>query len=130
MSAFIVTDTHINAIVTWASYSQIKFTYGSPGWDATYEAHRDEQATTELLYAANVLSVSYRYKLDDPVGDITYKPTGLFRPIEIIKLCNSLDYQSCEHPGWGDSLAKRLLDEIRRVAITKLPGYEEAPWSI
>lgn len=130
MSAYIVTHTHINAIVTWASDRRVTFTYGSPGWDATYQVQGSEQATAELLYAANVISVNYRYKLDDPVGTVTYGPTSLYRPIEIIKLCSSLEYQSCEHPGWDDSLAKKLLDEIRHAAITKLPGYDAAPWSI
>ena len=128
MSAFICTDTHINAIVTWAAINKISSYYGNPG--KSWFTYQNEQATTELFYAANVVSVNYRYKLSDPVGTIIYKPTGLYRPIAIIKLCTCLAYQSCEYPTWGDSIAKRLLDEIRRVAITKLPGYEEAPWSI
>jgi len=128
MSAFIVTDTHTNAIVTWASDRKVSAYYGNPG--RSWLVYQNEQATTDLLHTANVLSVNYRYKLDDPIGIITYKPTGLCRPVEVIKLCNSLEYQSCEHPGWDDSLAKRLLDEICQVAITKLPGYDTAPWSI
>lgn len=128
MSAYIVTDTHINALVTWASSHKASAYYDNPG--RSWFTYQNEQATSELLYIANVISVNYRYKLADPIGAITYKPTGLHRPIEIIKLCNSLDYQSCEHPDWDDSLAKKLLDEIRRVAATKLPGYDAAPWSI
>lgn len=128
MSAFICTDTHINAIVTWASDRKTSTYYGNPG--RSWFVYQNEQATTELLYTENVLSVNYRCKLDDPIGNIIYKPTGLYRPIEIIKLCNGLEYQSCEHPGWNDSLAKRLLDEICGIAITKLPGYDAAPWSI
>jgi hypothetical protein len=130
MSAFIVTDTHINVLVTWAAANRITAYLGNPG--KTWHVYKNEQDAAQLFHTMNVLSVNYRYKLGDPVGTISYKPTGLclFRPIEIIKLCKSLEYQSCEYPPWGDSAAKQLLDEICRVAITKLPGYEEAPWSI
>ena len=128
MSAFIVTDTHINTLVTWAAANRITAYQGNPS--KTWHVHNNGQNIADLLYTMNVISVNYRYQLGGPIGTISYKPTGLLRPIEIIKLCKSLEYQSCEYPAWGDSPAKRLLDEICRVAITKLPGYEEAPWSI
>lgn len=128
MSAFICTDTHINALVTWASANKVTVTDGN--LYKIRDVYNNELSISELFYIANVISVNYRYKLADPIGDIVYKPTGLYRPVEIIKLCNSLDYQSCEHPDWDDSLAKKLLDEIRQKAITKLPGYDAAPWSI
>lgn len=114
MSAYICTHAHINAIVYWASTNTISV--------RALEVRKDPQATAEVLYAENVASANYRYKENEP--------TGLYRPIEIIKLCNSLDYQSCEHPDWEASHAKALLDKIRQTAITKLPGYDEAPWGI
>lgn len=127
MSTFICTHDHINAIVRWANDHNVNPHYKQiSGRMITLSP----QEMTGVLYTANVLSVNYRYRKNEPVGEITYTPGVHLLPVEVFKLCNCLDYQSREHPSWKDSLAKPLLDEIRRVAITKLPGYEAAPWSI
>jgi hypothetical protein len=49
---------------------------------------------------------------------------------ERLKLMLSLDYQSCEYPGWQNSRAKRQLEYYMFSAIGELPGYSEAQWSI
>lgn len=122
MSTFFCTDTHINAIVTWAANHGVSV--------RSVAVHTDPQMVTLLLYTANVLAVNHRYNLAEPIGAITYKPTGLHRPLEILKLSECLDYQCNGLPDWESSLAKDLLDAIRQKAITKLPGYDAAPWSI
>ena len=107
------------------------------------------QAVARELIKENIASVAYRYP-DDKDGERP-GPTGL-KDAEILeatalwvghylkdgknlplahvfKLCDGLEYQSCEHPEWEASLAKEQLDAIRNLAWTRLPGYEAGPWS-
>lgn len=89
-----------------------------------------------ILLAENVRSVRYRYP--DDIGDyeeirISAREvlnTPSFKPVEILKLCASLNYQSCETDDWQTTKAYDLLQQIKDAAIQLLPGYEEARWSI
>ena len=129
MSAFICSHSHINAIVRFACRHNVTTSYGNPSrhWSVAGQ----EQETADLLLAENVNSVNYRYREESPTGGILYDHLAPdLRPIEVIKACDCLDYQSCEHPGWENSLACKLLKEIQREAITLLPGYDKARWEI
>lgn len=86
-------------------------------------------------------SVRYRYP-DGPLpGPIAFEDSpvicdGRLRlyksltPVQVIKACDCLEYQSCEHPEWEQSEACKLLKAIREAAIGALPGYSEAEWEI
>ena len=50
-------------------------------------------------------------------------------PVQILKVCQSVDYQSCETDDWRDTLAWRQLDWIKNNAVYSLAGYDEADWS-
>lgn len=50
-------------------------------------------------------------------------------PVQILKLVNCLDYQSCETEDWRQTSACKQLEWITTYAIHRLPGYEEAMWS-
>ena len=129
MSAFVVSDSHINAIVRWSCEHNITIWHGNPS--NKFSVAGNEQQTAELLFAENVKSVNYRYKESSDTTGIIYDlfaPTLL--PIEVIKACDCLEYQSCEHPEWDESLACKLLKEIQRTAITGLAGYGKARWEI
>jgi hypothetical protein len=129
MSAFICSHQHINAIVRWASRHNVTRWHSNPS--RKYSVAGNEQDTAALLYAENVKSVNYRYHdTIDSTGIIYDAFAPDLRPVEVIKACDCLTYQSCEHPEWDDSLASQLLKEIQRTAITKLPGYDKAPWAI
>jgi hypothetical protein len=39
-------------------------------------------------------------------------------------------YQSCEHPGWEESEARKFCQQLTEGAIARLPGYEAAAWEI
>ena len=119
MSAFIVNDTHLSAIVRYACRNNIGRVPGQ------------EQETIDLLHAENVKSVNYRYKENTPLTGTVYNAFATeLTPIEVIKACQCLDYQSYEHPGWGESAACRLLKAIQHHAITNIQGYDAAAWEI
>lgn len=128
MSAFICSDKHISAIVRWASRSNTSFWFGNP---TRKLGAGDEQALVDILYAENVKSVNYRYSESDPVDGCVYdQDAPNLSPVGVIKLVQSLEYQSCEHDLWATSDAKEILSGIKSAAINALPGYETASWSI
>ncbi len=98
------------------------------------------------LAKENIRSVSSRYPQDNaPAGTIdlgdrlaikeaqAQAEKYYFNPprvslVDILKMCQCLEYQSCETPDWRDTLACRQLEWIRGAAIRRLPGYDASPW--
>jgi hypothetical protein len=136
MSAFMVGREHIWAIVDAWRKSQ------EHGWNSApkFETLAEKG---QMLWDENRSSVQYRYpdcegnNLPGPVGcDFDYgtheidmgKPN--YSPVEILKACHCLEYQSCEHPHWEESEARFFLVNIREAQERLMPGYEEAPWGI
>lgn len=105
------------------------------GWKRTHAR------VFSCLLSENLASLSYRYPDDKPshaASFDTYAPIEAAERIavmetpklHIIKLCHHYAYQSCEHPGWKDSNAKRIIDAVEAHAVHHLPGYDAAPWGI
>jgi hypothetical protein len=139
MSAFICGDMHINAIVTYAVEKRVSFYVA-----ATRERRDITSFTAEeigrILMDENVRSVVARYDATSPdyadeakdaASDYKYKPFPTpLTPVEIIKACHCLEYQSCETEDWDSTLAWRILQDIKSAALHDLPGYDGAPWEI
>lgn len=120
------------------------------GGDERMHGRRDCEVATyyaNILYCENIRSVQARYPQDtfDDLPGPCAKPellevsgqdfsaqTGhvalVLKPVDILKMCDGLEYQSCETDDWDKTLAYRLLTRIRKAAIHELPGYEDAPW--
>lgn len=157
MSAFVVSKEHIDAIVALSiKQGNLRFTWFSEDpdsieWTGDYSAHtaamreihREANLMTadsigQMLAFENAASVLYRYPDHDNseyvpewTTDDSYRYPGNVRrptPVEGLKLIACLEYQSCEHPGWKSSEARRFLEALRDDLINRLPGYEEAPW--
>lgn len=151
MSAFICGPDHFKALAVFAAI--VKARHISPNVDPRYvkglekiSEYRGEKlasAYADILYAENVRSVLHRYPndtLDSAPGPMEkpehirvsmrdmVSPAYRLRPLAILKMCDCLDYQSCETDDWEDTPAYRLLNSIRRAAIRELPGYDGAPW--
>jgi hypothetical protein len=128
MSAFIVSDTHINALVRYASRHNVRAFHGNPL--AMFQVKDNEQAAAELLLAENVKSVNYRYR-DNEVMSITYdRGAPILTAIQAIKAAQCLRYQSCECDDFEESIAFKLIEAIISDAIPRLEGYESAQWGI
>lgn len=127
MSAFIVSNTQINALVRAASRMGLSYQYAG----LTRRVAGMEQETAEMLLAANYDSVNARYKEDGVPRAIVYRiDAPLLDAIKTIKLANSLAYQSCEFPEWEASESKAFTDTLVSWAVNKLPGYDAAPWTL
>jgi hypothetical protein len=149
MSAFVCGQDHFIALAVFAVARQ----HGSRNVDPRYlkgcerlEQYGDTQlasAYADILYAENMRSVLTRYPNDtedtapgpiDKPDSITVtgrhicSPKYRLPPVSILKMCDCLEYQSCETDDYRQTLAFDLLDRIRGAAIHCLPGYDGAPW--
>lgn len=157
MSAFICGPDHIKALAIFAAHrvpgrgpnvDPRYFKYDG-GDERMYGRPDDELATyyANILYAENIRSVQARYPGDtfEDLPGLIQKPDMLevtanesfeqyayapyvLKPVDILKMANCLEYQSCETNDWRDTLAYRLLLRIKEAAIRLLPGYDDAPW--
>jgi hypothetical protein len=135
MSAFMVMNEHINAIMSFVvahRSTRDHLCAVSNGQVALFDATR----VGRFLLKENARSVEQLYGDGYPEGH-TQTRTYVFRPwrrapspVEVIKACQCLEYQSCEHEGHASSIGKKMLREIMNAAIAALPGYEAAPWAI
>lgn len=127
MSAFIVSNTQINALVRYASRLCLTYRYAG----LARRVAGMEQETAEMLLAANYDSVNARYKENNLPREIVYRiDAPMLTAIQAIKLANSLAYQSCEFDEWEASESKAFTDALVSWAVNKLPGYDAAPWTI
>jgi hypothetical protein len=139
MSAFVVSDTHIDALVSaglaFARPSEPMTWYhaGPDGLDRAYRLRPDNPTEVgAMLLAANQSSVNLLY------GERgSTKPAYSFRrlsgipdPVVILKAIACFEYQCCEHPDWAASQARQFCQELRDRCIDRLPGYQQAPWAL
>ena len=105
-------------------------------------------ALGRLLWWECVRSVGYRYPSRDGDAELARLPgygytladyegyrfneraIGRLSGVETLKALDCYEYQSCEHPGWRTSEAKKVCDWLRGKLVASLPGYDEAAWSI
>jgi hypothetical protein len=128
MSAYVVPDFHINALVTWAAerhgLNVVSYYWGG----SRRNVRGDEKRIASVLYAENVRSVNSRYNDSDAAHGFRFKrvSTSRLNPIDIIKACHGYTYQACEAAGWEQSEAFAIVAGITQSAIRALPGYQDS----
>lgn len=128
MSAFIVSDRHINTIVAFTQTPQFQHRTSSYYHNGERHPFPDPTRLGQILLDENYRSVNFRYKEDTQPRTFHYQPSPTSPPlVHIFSLISGLDYQSCECEDWKDTVAYALLDHIKNIAITSLPGYRDAP---
>lgn len=134
MSAFIVSNDHIDALVSFALAHRTSYWTGS---HRVAISHENAEEIGRILMDENVASVAHLYQdridQDERDAGAAYRFREfdvLPSPVVILKACDCYDYQACEHDGWDASMAKIIVNAIRRDAVRALPGYEAAPWGI
>lgn len=150
MSAFLVSEAHITALVDVAANgpSDRSAKYPGDGWHTPSLRYACESAPFGIksldprhepdpigvwLWSENATSVAYLYH--EPAEETyTYtfeRPSRRLTTVEALKAIDGYVYQSCEHPEWKDSPAKQFVELLRLTLIGNLPGYNEADtWSI
>lgn len=126
MSAFLVSKKHIDALVSMLDKYDLERV---AVWldEKTIENARNAVGTA--LWSENQISVNTRYSQKEDIPEYFFEPNQL-TPLEVIKLCQCLAYQSSEYEGWNNSPAKMIVDLIKDKCICKLEGYETAKWTI
>ena len=134
MSSFLVSNKHINYIVSYALAMDFVST------------QEEAQKLGEKFLRANLKSIKARYSdCNVKLKELNYK-FEKFRVTEIgclavRKLMACLDYQSCDYEGWDKSSANAFLKKLSKdlekgferiyiVPYDKVPEYEKALWSI
>ena len=125
MSAYMVSDAHINYLVSAAYAYRVSHPMASP------------EELAKAFYHANRISMIARYPDDVKTllplpGDYSWPVDLVYKidPFKAYKLAQGFDYQACECDSWRDSMVKRVCDAIQHAAISSLPQYQAAPWSI
>lgn len=142
MSAYICNPEHFGILAAYAVLNDCVI----HDWQSSRTARiTTAQEVAKGLARENIRSVKHRY----PDGDLPgpcLKPVDIeeaaaiyaayfvvnpprLQSIDVLKLCQSWDYQSSETDDWKDSLAWQQVDLIRSAAIRQLPGYDDADWS-
>lgn len=136
MSAYVVGQNHIDALVTFAVARSVSYWCPLSKTRVTISASNAE-VVGQMLLDENVVSVCHRY--GDAITPQEKNAAAAYRfrwwheplgVVQVLKAINCLSYQSCEHPGWEGSLPQRILREIKESAIRSLPGYEAADWEM
>ena len=106
MSAFICSKLHIQTIAQ--HYVQIMKT-------------GDALEIANILHRENIKSVNYRY--DEKTRYRAWKNLNDVQPVSLVqlyKLVQCLDYQSCEHNEWKASKAYSLLVELEATIVPEI----------
>jgi hypothetical protein len=113
MSAFLVSERHINTIVAYGC------THAVP------RGNMNRIDLTRMLTDANLRSLNARYSTTvawtEDSATYTFKPVrrGAYSPTQIVKLCDCFDYQACEVEGYDATDAAKFVDRVRNAAIAK-----------
>jgi hypothetical protein len=122
MSCFVVPDFHIDALVSWAVANHA----------AAFIEGLDPRGLAAELYLANCTAYRERYGEDPSENYIfTMRPEVHAMPaVQVLKACNCFEYQASSWSEYQGSVAQRAIERIRDHAITYVPGYRAAAWTL
>ena len=132
MSAYVVSDEHIDVLIYYAIAKQASYYFHPRRVEITRE---NANEIGQILLDENHRSVNYRYNETDKAPEYKYKPApgslpANHQPVQILKAISCLDYQCCETDDWATTHAHAVLEGIKDKAISCLPGYDAAAWGI
>ena len=148
MSAYMCSDRHLCVLAAYAVRHvlesipyELRSNLDSDGFERRPGDYRRTVARVAVMFALeNLASIEHRYPGDHTGERAAYETIDVPSTAEteartlpaltIIKACHCYAYQSCEHPGWGKSAARKLIDAIESHAVRNLPGYNDAPWGL
>lgn len=144
MSAYICNPEHFGILAAYA----VQHDAVTIEWGRGKNRIETVQTVAKGLARENIRSVAHRYP-DDVSGsrpgpclsdDDIQEAAAIYAahflkhpqkvpPVQLFKLIQCLDYQSCETGDWRETLAFEQLEYIQREVVRQLPGYNDADWS-
>jgi len=155
MSAFMQSSTHIDALLTagiqlspcglvrwfWPDFDEEETAaVYEPGPETAEIYERHYQILTKdtagrvgaMLLAQNRYSLDYRYSeegIEEPY--LFHELPGKVSPLVVLKAITGYEYQACESPDWEMTEAFAFCQELRRLCVTQLAGFEASDgWAI
>lgn len=127
MSAFMCSEEHINAIVTYAYMHEIEAYLDG----ARLSAKNHPQRWVDILTKANRDSLLARYGDQDNSPVPTFERARISaKSVQIVKLCHSYNYQACEVEDYETTRAYKLISTVLDHILRGMAGYEDAEWAI
>jgi len=139
MSAFIVSDQHIEALVAYGIRHNIEVATLDGELIYSFVVQEDAIKMHNELVAENYRSVKARYgATETEVPVLTALDPRMVIPhyshAQIYKACHCLEYQSCETRDYYDTFGYRIVRTIENHAaysiISAMPEYDKAQWEI
>jgi len=151
LSAFVVGKPHLDYILSFglldAAHNPLSWLAplkagcgreAAPDFNSDFQLRRRQltrdtaDAVGHMLLEENIRGVNDRYSMEgEPEGMYAFEPTSRkLDPVQLLKALQCYEYQACESRGWDDSEARVFCDALRRRAIGRLPGYEQAAWEV
>lgn len=135
MSAWLVTNHHVNALAAFAADQAL--------------TNRPADVVALELWTENRSSLRHRYADADTCWTelpqlervFTFDDVTLPSLWHVLKGAQCYAYQACEHPGWQRSVSHELVTRIEARAremlglgryddVSRHHGYEDAPWGL
>lgn len=137
MSAFLLPDNHINALISFAKDRKNGYTLHT-GNEKSYRLNDKAtfDALGKLLRDANEASLRERYDraFEEEITENPYTPqfvyTGNLTEEDIISAVDCFHYQSCEYDGYKASDAYFVAEAIKAIAVSALIDGKDKVWVI
>lgn len=135
MSAYMVEKNHVLYLAQAASDYEAKWMPNGKDWRIMRRSapFSEIMEVAQILWDQNLRSVNYRY--NEVGGENIYtisrrdvETAFSLDPVQVIKACHCLAYQSCETPDYDETEAGKICKAIEAAAIRHLPGYRDAEW--
>lgn len=120
MSAFLVSTTHIDAMLSGALV--LSSPYAPFRWHPIVNGERKTHDLASMIDPED--------RDCDPISDYFRELPGYPDPVVVLKAVTCYEYQACETPEWEDSEAFAFCQSLKDTCFRRLPGYEDAPWAI
>jgi hypothetical protein len=130
MSAFLLSNKHIATLINSArpKFEADSFSYRYK--EEVFYSNGDRGRLGQVLMEQNYRSINTRYNEKTAAPKFADDWNTSADPVVILKACDCYDYQSCETDDYEQTEAYVIVQAIRHRNISRLPGYDKAPWGI
>ena len=126
MSVLVVSNKHISVLVNAAIAGRDPMVVSTYTTGLGRVAHDTAQTWGQYLLDENVLAGGGR----DEAAVYKHDPMVHRIPVEVLRLLHAYRYQICELPSWQSRDSRKFCEALEGRMIRKLPGYQDAPWTV
>jgi len=133
MSCILLSDEHLSALAQKLAIHAAKGCLSARGEVFKYDVRTPAGLSEigQILRAANGRAYDARYgDADIPAFELVSVPASLLHSVQILKACDCYEYQASDDSDYPRSLAAAIIARIRYHAMSTLPGYADAAWTI